>query len=59
MAKLGWLVEIEDSWTNDTLAEQIITNAIAQLEQVKGFSYKNNTIRCNGKLYVGSKVANY
>lgn len=29
LAKPGWLVEIQASWTNDALAKQIITNATA------------------------------
>lgn len=36
------------------LAHQVITNSIVQLELIKGFSYGNGTIRCDGRLYVGS-----
>lgn len=54
LAKPGWLTELQESWHNDELAQQIITNVVAQLEQLEGFSYDNDTIKFNGRLYVGA-----
>ena len=54
MIQPGWLLDLQESWVGDEVAQQVITSIAGGREPPNSFSYTNHTIRFQGRLYVGS-----
>ena len=50
----SWLEEIRKSWENDEVVQVIIAKLIAGTEIMEGYTYANDTLRYQRKLYVSS-----
>lgn len=50
----AWLTEVLNIWDNDEVVQSIMAKLVAGSDEVSCHTFFNDTLRYNGKLYIGS-----